>query len=391
MTRVLLITALLALLTPSVAHAIPAFARRYGVPCATCHTAIPRRNEFGDAFRKAGYRWPGLVDENAGVAPIEMRGVSAGRTLLPAQVPVALSTSLGATYTDDPNVEDSVALGRPTINVLFGASLGPHISAFGITTTEGQLEELVLQLARPWGRPELNLRLGLIEQTTTLFKSNEALIGRFEIGSSALHGLAISKARMGAEANGTLFSRLFWAAGVVQDAGPESPYDFYYHLSVKVGGMDFLGDEPDVDLEDEKVIQDLTLTLAQWGYHGEVETTAGVKVSSIRRYGLETRIGFRDVSLLAGAMVGNDRDLVTYVDDLSLTGFAELSYPIFSWLIPMYLYQYQDAESFLIERQKHDFGFVILPLENVRVRAKVSLTDDDTSNEEAELQIFLAL
>ena len=68
MRGLLAIALVLALAEP--AQAIPAFARRYGVPCATCHSAITRRNEFGDAFRKAGYRWPGLVDEEAGTAPI---------------------------------------------------------------------------------------------------------------------------------------------------------------------------------------------------------------------------------------------------------------------------------------------------------------------------------
>lgn len=373
------------------AHAIPAFGRRYGVPCATCHTAIPRRNEFGDAFRKAGYRWPGLVDENAGVPPIEMRGVSAGRTLLPAHVPIAITSTLGAAYTNDPEVDDPVTLGRPALSVLFGASLGEHVSTFGNSSTDGKLEELVLQFARPWGRPELNLRLGLIEQSTTMFKSNEALLARFPTGSSALSGHAISKSRMGGELNGVIASRIFWATGVVQNAGAGSHLDLYYHLSTKIGGMDFLGNEPDIDLRDEKVIQDLSLTLAHWGYVGQVETAIGEPVSSIRRYGFETRIMFHDVSLLGGAMVGNDRDLVTYVDDLSLTWFGELSYPIWTWLTPTYMYQYQDAESFLHETQRHDFGLIFLPLENVRVRARVGYTDDDTENEEAELQIFLAL
>jgi len=40
------------------AKAIPMFARRYGVPCSTCHTSPPRLNETGYQFRAAGFRMP---------------------------------------------------------------------------------------------------------------------------------------------------------------------------------------------------------------------------------------------------------------------------------------------------------------------------------------------
>lgn len=40
------------------ASAMPMFARKYGVSCDTCHTTIPRLNEFGYKFRAAGFRLP---------------------------------------------------------------------------------------------------------------------------------------------------------------------------------------------------------------------------------------------------------------------------------------------------------------------------------------------
>ncbi len=36
--------------------AIPAFARKYGLPCSACHTAWPELNSFGQAFRDNGYQ-----------------------------------------------------------------------------------------------------------------------------------------------------------------------------------------------------------------------------------------------------------------------------------------------------------------------------------------------
>ena len=35
---------------------IPAFARKYGLPCSACHTVWPQLNNFGQVFRDNGYR-----------------------------------------------------------------------------------------------------------------------------------------------------------------------------------------------------------------------------------------------------------------------------------------------------------------------------------------------
>src|ERR1700752_801012 len=37
-------------------RAIPAFARKYGLPCSACHTAWPELNYFWMAFRDRGYQ-----------------------------------------------------------------------------------------------------------------------------------------------------------------------------------------------------------------------------------------------------------------------------------------------------------------------------------------------
>jgi hypothetical protein len=44
------------LLFPASASAIPAFARQYGISCATCHAAFPRLNSFGLNFVANNYR-----------------------------------------------------------------------------------------------------------------------------------------------------------------------------------------------------------------------------------------------------------------------------------------------------------------------------------------------
>ena len=57
----------LILLMPQPGNAIPAFARKYGVKCYTCHTVPPALNKNGYMFKRLGYRMP--PDEMDGTKP----------------------------------------------------------------------------------------------------------------------------------------------------------------------------------------------------------------------------------------------------------------------------------------------------------------------------------
>src|SRR5579859_1333326 len=57
----------IALAIPQQAHAIPAFARKYGVKCYACHTIPPALNKNGYMFKRLGYRQP--PDEMDGTKP----------------------------------------------------------------------------------------------------------------------------------------------------------------------------------------------------------------------------------------------------------------------------------------------------------------------------------
>jgi len=46
------------LLLSSSSYAIPAFSRQYGTSCSTCHTDFPKLNDFGKAFKDAGFKFP---------------------------------------------------------------------------------------------------------------------------------------------------------------------------------------------------------------------------------------------------------------------------------------------------------------------------------------------
>jgi len=64
------------------AHAIPAFARMYGTSCSTCHLDFPKLNDFGKAFKDAGFKFP-KNDESMLKIPPVMLGAPANKELWP--------------------------------------------------------------------------------------------------------------------------------------------------------------------------------------------------------------------------------------------------------------------------------------------------------------------
>lgn len=63
MWSVLALAAVGLLCTTSSADAIPAFARQYGLSCATCHAAFPKLNAFGQQFSAHGYIFEGMQEK----------------------------------------------------------------------------------------------------------------------------------------------------------------------------------------------------------------------------------------------------------------------------------------------------------------------------------------
>jgi hypothetical protein len=75
----------LILLYPAVTHAIPAFARQYQTSCTTCHLDFPKLNDFGKAFKDAGFKFP-VDDETFLKQPPVMLGAPAQKDQFPRAV-----------------------------------------------------------------------------------------------------------------------------------------------------------------------------------------------------------------------------------------------------------------------------------------------------------------
>ena len=65
--------------------AIPAFSRMYGTSCSTCHIDFPQLNDFGKAFKDAGFKFP-KDDESMIKIPPVMLGAPANAELWPKAI-----------------------------------------------------------------------------------------------------------------------------------------------------------------------------------------------------------------------------------------------------------------------------------------------------------------
>jgi hypothetical protein len=80
--RVLVFFVLALLLLSSSSYAIPPFSRQYGTSCATCHIDFPKLNDFGKAFKDAGFKFPKDDESFIKIPPI-MLGAPAQKEIWP--------------------------------------------------------------------------------------------------------------------------------------------------------------------------------------------------------------------------------------------------------------------------------------------------------------------
>ncbi len=76
---------LVSLLASQVGLAIPAFSRQYQTSCMTCHIDFPKLNDFGKAFKDAGFKFPKDDEDQLKVAPV-MLGAEAQKQNFPNSV-----------------------------------------------------------------------------------------------------------------------------------------------------------------------------------------------------------------------------------------------------------------------------------------------------------------
>src|SRR6266571_1064119 len=165
------------------ADAIPAFARKYGLPCSACHTAWPELNAFGQAFKDRGYQLGNDRDspifQNNAYIPLALRTTPQfhleSTTKQPVDAVPGDSTSglVEKTLTQtgfDISGIDFLMLGTLFKNVTFG--LVPTLDPDGTTGIETAFVRFDNLGNSPWA----NIKLGKFELDNLLSEKRIILL-----------------------------------------------------------------------------------------------------------------------------------------------------------------------------------------------------------------------
>lgn len=190
--------------------AIPAFSRRYQTSCTTCHSDYPELNDFGEAFKKNGFKFP-KDDESFVKEPPVLLGSKAQKEAfpnavypgeIPGSVPVAFRYSGNFTYNAKQPIEAGFLprtdLFVPnTFTVIGAGSFGPtlsfwvdnDISAGGDNAAAGLGDGYlkVNNLLNSFGLPKdtANLRIGQFELDLPITQARTINLTPYDVYSQA--------------------------------------------------------------------------------------------------------------------------------------------------------------------------------------------------------------
>lgn len=240
---------LLVALVAAPAWAIPPFARKYGTACQTCHTVFPKLNRFGEAFRRNGFRFPGVDSDAVKVEAIPLGHEGRGNAFpgavwpgsLPSIPPVGVSvdgavrghpdlgsTSARADGQAPVDLRDALA----ELHLWAGGSFDDRATFFAqLTATsagEVSVENAELHFSDLLGAQagQVQLVVGRAQATLTSFGPHSSYLADAALTSAPLRtllggtgeGFRLLDSRTGVELNGLLARQVTWAVGVA--AGP---------------------------------------------------------------------------------------------------------------------------------------------------------------------------
>lgn len=375
-TRVLLVTmALAALLPPRVARAggrvIPAFARKYRTGCVTCHTAPPKLNVLGEAFRLNGYRLPDNPSLVRREPPIPLgeepwkelwpRAIWPGE--LPASLPLALRVQNDLVAQRRAPGEEPVRLVMPGDVYLLGATtFGGGISAFveaewerdeGVSLVQARvlfqdplpfLPRRLFNVMAGRQNPYL-LTLGdrILDQSGRRpFAWQSYRAGDVTLGARSGGGeWRTNDALPAVSANGLVGGRLAYSAALAQVEGEGDeeggrPLSGYVTLRYKLGGLRLdgrydAGSGPPGRGYGQ--LQDRSVTVELFGHRGSEALEAGGRDRQ-RSVGGAVRLLRGPLDLGVGGVRRDDRGAWDATGRVrASSAFAKAEYLVFPWLI----------------------------------------------------------
>ncbi|MHB8835626.1 MAG: hypothetical protein ACYC9Y_07950 [Candidatus Methylomirabilia bacterium] len=387
------------------AEAIAAFSRELKTECTTCHTIFPQLNEFGQAFEKNGFVWPGGVakSKKVRVTQTEEERKSAEFIKL-SGIPVVLplAASLSASYLYDDTKEDDFDMKRFGAEIFAAGAFGGDRVGFWFNERLGSQSggptgpSQVWFVARhPLGVP-VHLKAGRLSPDLSLWKST--LNGRMMSAGYFADGFSWSGAQSGLELSAFLGPRVLAVVGMndrnnsTAKAGPStvndkgefvpgkpaethSVNDFYGRLAVKFGGADYHGTEPDIDLDKDSVWDYLSVSFGAFGYSGSTSKGDGFD-HDLTRIGLEAEASYKKALLMLGATFGQNN--AESDDPLKSTALsAEIDY-VFNPMFALALrYDVLDIDG-KDKQTRISPGVIYAPLQSFKLRLNATIDSNPT-------------
>lgn len=363
------------------ALAIPVFARKYGTSCQTCHTVYPKLTPFGEAFRRNGFRFPGTDSDywKQETVTLQPKTSSSDGSVLSAIPPLSFGANGSAVVHPDKNASATVADDSARFSlrdlvaeghVWSGGSLSDKITYFAEVTfaSEGtvDLEHAQVYFNDLIGpQHAVNLRVGRGFNTISTFGPHSSYLSDTRGVSLSVAGLQggtpswnVLDHYNGVEVTGVLGGRIDYAVGL--NAGTTAKLrdseNVYGHVGYKIGGLRLDG-EGKSDTNPQRPWEETALTFEAFAYHaygnvGFAGTDASGAATTLsvddttRGIGGGLRAQWGSLELNSGIYYeDHSRATVDFAAGTATNATAwahydELSYMVFSWLVPAARFEY---------------------------------------------------
>jgi opacity protein-like surface antigen len=419
----------LVLVNIKTAEAIPAFSRQHKTECSTCHTIYPELNEYGEAFQKNSY--VPLVKKSEAKAPAPAAGAQVSGEGDP-ELLAKLKTQAAAGQGEEPKAGEKGTKGneglwlagipdllpvsfRATQNVVYnndaldnhkfdfatrtfvlngGGSFRDKFGFFAayILNSHAQniadvdkLHELFIQWRNVLDTP-FNIKFGRFEPKLNLWKSNNKITTASTLAPLSYSVAGVFPARFtqttsqdAIEANAILWNRVFVAGGIVDRDGQDRK-EGYGHISLKLGGSDFHGNEPEMDLDSESIFDYLTVTFGGFGYAGRnsLDDTGIGSLNRFYRAGGDMDLQFKRLRVKVSGVHGWDENpdysLVPVERDSIVVG-SEAEYYLGSPVNAAVLFRYEYQDDGLGITRRYVPAVVYTPLQNVKLSLEYRYED----------------
>jgi len=359
------------------ALSIPAFARKYGTSCLTCHTVYPKLTPFGEAFRRNGYRFPGVDSDYVKQETVALGQEANKKTFpnsvwpgtLPISVPLAIGFN-GQAFLY-PDRTSSVARANGGAGVSFndlvkeghiwaGASVDDSITLWGeLTFSSGSadVEHAQILLNDLFGpKHAVNLTVGRGFPTLTSFGPHSSYLGDAFITTvpvTAIYGLSSDPFTLvdnynGVELTSVIGGRVNASVGVTAGKNTVTTQFFnsenvYAHLGAKLGGMRLDGEGSQGPVDAMRPWAEDAVTVDVFGFRsretfptpGTGSATPPPVANTSLTIGADLRAQLGSAELNAGFYTQhNDRGTASLDVVNTNVEWGELSYVLFPWLVP---------------------------------------------------------